>query len=111
MFFSLHGSKICHISISGLFDLMALNILCHMLCSALRWFFNKFKPVYLYWCWCWYVTSHCDLDLWPLTLNESQPPMNKMHGQLFSPVSFPDSMILIYELDQDIPKMNLQIRE
>ena len=53
------------ISISGLFDIEALNM-CHMLRSAVALVWSRSTYPFVT-----YATSRCDLDLWPLDLNVS----------------------------------------
>jgi len=60
-------SKLLHISISGLLDLLTLNV-CHM-CALLgnncHWVWSRtVKVPHLWRIYRWYVTSCCDLDLW-----------------------------------------------
>jgi len=53
------------------FNPFTLNM-CHMLRFRLRLFSQSLNSVHLslcdLWLYCWYVTSRCDLDLWPLDL-------------------------------------------
>jgi len=67
-----YRSKICHISIFGLLDLMTLN-----LCHVLHWYnfhqvwtrpTSSFLTYNVITAERWYITSRCDLDLWPFDL-------------------------------------------
>ena len=60
--------KICHISVSDLFNLITLNM-CHKLRSEPGWFWPSLKSLKLsvpdlLRFYCWYAVSCCDLDLW-----------------------------------------------